>query len=90
MKILLGILIILFLYMIIQSPKGIGYIPTKEGSGGLKPNGGMREASMRREASMQYTALKYNPIHYDDYEPYIYDTHMIPDPVVFPVGHWSE
>jgi len=84
MKILLGILIILFLYMIIQSPKGIGYIPKKEGSGGLQPNGGMREASM------QYTGLKYAPVHYDDYEPYIYDTHMIPDPVVFPVGHWSE
>ena len=83
MKILLGILIILFLYMIIQSPKGIGYIPTKAGSGGLNPNGGMREASM------QNSALKYNPIHYDDYEPYIYDNHMIPDPVVFPIGHWS-
>ena len=84
MKWLLIILVILFLYMIIQSPKGVGYIPTKEGSGGLNPNGGMRETPLRN------TSLKYDPIHYDDYEPYIYDSHMIPDPVVFPVGHWSE
>jgi len=86
MKVLLIILIILvifFVYRIARSPKR--YRPTKAASGGLKPNGGMREASLR----LQKAGLKYAPVHYNEYDPYIYDSHMIPDPVVFPVGHWS-
>jgi hypothetical protein len=77
MKLLLALIIFLFLYMILQSP------PISLGSGGLDPDGGMRNAKM-------YPVELYNgnPT-YNDYEPYIYDHSDIPEPVVFPIGHWS-
>jgi len=54
------------------------------GSGGLSPDGGMRDNTMTQ------SELKYSPITYNNYEPYLYDTEMIPEPMVWKVGHWSQ
>ena len=76
-------LVAVFLFMIVQLPKPNKYIPTKAASGGLSPNGGMRDNQM------EVSELKYPPIHYNDYEPYIYDSHGIPGPMIWKIGHWS-
>lgn len=82
MKLLVVLLLIIFLYLLycILSPKGY----SSSGSGGLSPEGGMRNAVMEQ------ASLKYPPIEYNDLEPYIYDNYQIPDPMIWKVGHWSE
>ena len=81
MKLLLLLVILLFLYIIIiRSPNKI----SSNGSGGLSPSGGMRDARM-------YQAdLSDRNVTYNDYMPQVYDTgYDIPEPTVISVGHWG-
>ena len=84
MKLIITLLVIIFLYIafcLASSPNR--YNPTASASGGLSPDGGMRDLPFN------HSPLKYSPIQYNDYEPYIYDHHHIPSPMIWEVGHWS-
>ena len=83
MYILLLILAIILLFFMLWSPK-MGYIPDKAGSGGLNPNGGMRSAKLEQ------TELHDRNVVYNEYDVDIYDHEMIPEKMVWDIGHWSE
>jgi len=81
MKLLLLLVILLFLYIIMtRSPNKI----SSDGSGGLSPSGGMRDARM-------YQAdLSDRNVTYSDYMLQVYDTvYDIPESSVISVGHWG-
>jgi hypothetical protein len=79
MKLIIALLILVFLYIILccVSPN------PSNGSGGLSPNGGMRNLPF------EHSPLKYPQIQYPTYETDQYDRHEIPRPMTWKVGHWS-
>lgn len=83
MRLLLVAIAIVILFLMIWSPKS-GYVPDKEGSGGLSPNGGMRDNKL------QQTGLSGRNVSYNEYDVDIYDNHMIPEKMVWDIGHWSK
>ena len=83
MRLLLVAIAIVILFLMIWSPKS-GYIPDKAGSGGLSPNGGMRDNKL------QQTGLSGRNVSYNEYDVDIYDNHMIPEKMVWDIGHWSK
>ena len=83
MRLLLLAIAIIILFLMIWSPKS-GYIPDKAGSGGLSPNGGMRDNKL------QQTGLSGRNVSYNEYDVDIYDNHMIPEKMVWDIGHWSK
>jgi len=83
MRLLLVAVAIIILFLMIWSPKS-GYVPDKAGSGGLSPNGGMRHAKL------QQSALSDRNVSYNEYDVDIYDNHMIPEKMVWDIGHWSK
>jgi len=83
MRLLLVAVAILILFLMLWSPK-TGYVPDKAGSGGLSPNGGMRANQL------QQSALSDRNVSYNEYDVAIYDNHMIPERMVWDIGHWSK
>ena len=83
MRLLLLAIAIIILFLMIWSPKS-GYIPDKAGSGGLSPNGGMRDNKL------QQTGLSDRNVSYNEYDVYIYDNYQIPEKMVWDIGHWSK
>ena len=83
MRLLLVAIVIVILFLMIWSPKS-GYVPDKAGSGGLSPNGGMRDNKL------QQTGLSDRNVSYNEYDVDIYDNHMIPEKMVWDIGHWSK
>ena len=83
MRLLLVAIAIVILFLMIWSPKS-GYIPDKAGSGGLSPNGGMRDNKL------QQTGLSDRNVSYNEYDVYIYDNYQIPEKMVWDIGHWSK
>ena len=83
MRLLLVAIAIVILFLMIWSPKS-GYVPDKAGSGGLSPNGGMRDNKL------QQTGLSDRNVSYNEYDVDIYDNHMIPEKMVWDIGHWSK
>ena len=83
MRLLLLAIAIIILFLMIWSPKS-GYIPDKAGSGGLSPNGGMRDNKL------QQTSLSDRNVSYNEYDVYIYDNYQIPEKMVWDIGHWSK
>ena len=83
MRLLLLAIAIIILFLMIWSPKS-GYIPDKAGSGGLSPNGGMRDNKL------QQTGLSGRNVSYNEYDVDIYDNHMIPEKMVWDIGHWNK
>lgn len=83
MRLLLVAIAIVILFLMIWSPKS-GYVPDKAGSGGLSPNGGMRDNKL------QQTGLSGRNVSYNEYDVDIYDNHMIPEKMVWDIGHWSK
>ena len=83
MRLLLRAIAIIILFLMIWSPKS-GYIPDKAGSGGLSPNGGMRDNKL------QQTGLSDRNVSYNEYDVYIYDNYQIPEKMVWDIGHWSK
>jgi len=77
------LIIALFIVLIIASPNA-GYVPDKAGSGGLKPNGGMRNAMIEQ------TELSDRNVTYNSHDLSIYDYHEIPQKYTWDVGHWSK
>lgn len=83
MRLLLLAIAIIILFLMIWSPKS-GYVPDKAGSGGLSPNGGMRDNKL------QQTGLSDRNVSYNEYDVYIYDNYQIPEKMVWDIGHWSK
>ena len=83
MRLLLVAIAIVILFLMIWSPKS-GYVPDKAGSGGLSPNGGMRDNKL------QQTGLSGRNVSYNEYDVDIYDNHMIPEKMVWDIGHWNK
>ena len=83
MRLLLVAIAIVILFLMIWSPKS-GYIPDKAGSGGLSPNGGMRDNKL------QQTGLSGRNVSYNEYDVDIYDNYQIPEKMVWDIGHWSK
>ena len=83
MRLLLVAVAIIILFLMIWSPK-TGYVPDKAGSGGLSPNGGMRANKL------QQSDLSDRNVSYNNYDVDIYDNHMIPERMVWDIGHWSK
>ena len=79
--IVLGIITVVFLYIMMRTA-GDG------SSGGLGPNGGMRDAM--RDTVLIQTELKYDPVDYPEHVPFIYDLETIPSPTITEVGHWTD
>jgi len=83
MKLLIALLVIVFIILVFRMPSPNRYIPTAAASGGLSPEGGMRDHRMEQ------TPLKYPPMEYNHYETELYDDHTIPRVMTWKVGHWS-
>ena len=83
MRLLLVAIAIVILFLMIWSPKS-GYVPDKAGSGGLSPNGGMRDNKL------QQTGLSGRNVSYNEYDVDIYDNYQIPEKMVWDIGHWSK
>ena len=83
MRLLLVAIAIVILFLMIWSPKS-GYVADKAGSGGLSPNGGMRDNKL------QQSALSNRNISYNQYNVDIYDNYQIPEKMVWDIGHWSK
>jgi len=81
MRLLLVAVAIVILFLMIWSPKSF---LDKAGSGGLSPNGGMRANQL------QQSALSDRNVSYNHYDVDIYDNHMIPERMVWDIGHWSK
>ena len=79
MKLLVALLIIIFLLAILPSPRN-----PASGSGGLDPNGGMRESVLYQ------TELSDRNVSYPTYHGAVYENYTIPEPMVWDVGHWSK
>ena len=87
MRLLLVAIAIGILFLMIWSPKSL---PDKAGSGGLSPNGGMREVSLNALLNASLNELSDRNISYNNYDVDIYDNHMIPERMVWNIGHWSK
>jgi len=83
MRLLLVAIAIVILFLMIWSPKS-GYVPDKAGSGGLSPNGGMRDGLF------QQSALSNRNVSYNQYDVDIYDNYQIPEKMVWDIGHWNK
>ena len=83
MRLLLVAIAIVILFLMIWSPKS-GYVPDKAGSGGLSPNGGMRDNKL------QQTGLSGRNVSYNEYDVDIYDNYQIPEKMVWDIGHWNK
>ena len=83
MRLVLVAIAIVILFLMIWSPKS-GYVPDKAGSGGLSPNGGMRDNKL------QQTGLSGRNVSYNEYDVDIYDNYQIPEKMVWDIGHWSK
>jgi len=81
MRLLLVAVAIVILFLMLWSPKSF---PDKAGSGGLSPNGGMRANQL------QQSDLSDRNVSYNNYDVDIYDNHMIPERMVWDIGHWSK
>jgi hypothetical protein len=77
------LIIALFIVLIIASPNA-SYLADKSASGGLKPNGGMRNATI------DDTELADRNVTYNSYDMNIYDYHVIPQKYTWGIGHWSK
>ena len=82
MRLLLVAVAIIILFVLLYSPKN-GYVPDKAGSGGLNPDGGMRNALFEQ------SELSDRNVSYNHYDVTIYDNYEIPERMVWNVGHWS-
>jgi hypothetical protein len=89
MRLLLVAVAIIILFLMIWSPK-TGYVPDKAGSGGLSPNGGMRKVSLNASLNASLNELSNRNVSYNNYDVDIYDNHMIPERMVWGIGHWSK
>jgi len=83
MRLVLVAVAIVILFLMIWSPKS-GYAPDKAGSGGLSPNGGMRDGLF------QQSALSNRNVSYNQYDVDIYDNYQIPEKMVWDIGHWNK
>ena len=72
------VVIIVFLFILAWSPN------TPNGSGGLSPDGGMRNYTMKQ------TELSNKNVTYNEYDVDIYDYSGIPEKKVWSIGHWSK
>jgi hypothetical protein len=86
MRLLLVAVAIIILFLMIWSPKNLA---DKAGSGGLSPNGGMRKVSLNALLNASLNELNRN-VSYNNYDVDIYDNHMIPERMVWDIGHWSK
>ena len=77
------VIIIVFLFVLAWSPN-TKYIPTKAASGGLSPDGGMRNFTIKQ------TELSDTNVTYNEYDVDIYDYSGIPKKKVWSIGHWSK
>jgi hypothetical protein len=87
MRLLLVAVAIVILFLMIWSPKNFA---DKAGSGGLSPNGGMREVSLNASLNASLNELSDRNVSYNEYDVAIYDNHMIPERMVWDIGHWSK
>lgn len=83
MRLVLVAVAIVILFLMLWSPKS-GYVPDKAGSGGLNPNGGMRDNKL------QQSGLNDRNVSYNHYDVDIYDNYQIPEAMVWDIGHWSK
>jgi hypothetical protein len=84
MKFILLVLAILLILFLLWSPNTNRYVPTASGSGGLSPDGGMRNYTMSQ------SSLSDQNVTYNEYDVDIYDNHTIPERMIWDIGHWSK